>query len=414
MMHEDSDAGRSATVTVVHKAAAKIQDTRMMTQIRTAAATRPATSPSTRIGRQAGAGSYLTIVERRYCREFHLTLTSQPGETATALAVRLGETLKCHRADVVQQIVFGPVSVHAELLAAMRLNLGAVDWPVTWVEGGSCTGQGVAGTQVFAVAGAPVETLLHYDQPMGRIFDDGQAQHCILGNLGPADSGGSPTVQAHETFANLEAALAVAGMDLKHVARTWFFLDDILSWYEPFNRVRNEIFSKNELRPASFPASTGVGGKNPGRAALTLGAWAAQPHHPAFRVQTVPSPAQCPAPAYGSAFSRAVEIVSSDCRRLLISGTASIAPDGRTAHIGDSRRQIELTMEVVNAILQSRGLTLADTTRATAYFRSAGDVPLFTAWCARYECDSLPVVSACCDICRDDLLFEIELDALTA
>jgi enamine deaminase RidA (YjgF/YER057c/UK114 family) len=104
--------------------------------------------------------------------------------------------------------------------------------------------------------------------------------------------------------------------------------------------------------------------------------------------------------------------VAPDCRRLLVSGTASIAPGGQTAHVGDPRRQIELTMEVVEAILRAREMTLADTTRATVYFKSAADLPLFAAWCARHSCDTLPAVHACCDICRDDLLFEIELDAL--
>jgi len=33
--------------------------------------------------------------------------------------------------------------------------------------------------------------------------------------------------------------------------------------YGEFNRVRNDIFTRNELRPHSLPASTGVGGRNP-------------------------------------------------------------------------------------------------------------------------------------------------------
>ena len=126
----------------------------------------------------------------------------------------------------------------------------------------------------------------------------------------------------------------------------------------------------------------------------------------------VPSPRQCPAPAYGSAFSRAVEIQSPGFRQLLVSGTASIGPAGQTAHVGDIDAQIECTMEVIQAILESRGMTLANTTRATAYFRSGLDAPRFAEWLERHELRSLPVVFACCDICRDDLLFELELDAL--
>lgn len=385
-----------------------------MTQTETASTGIAGALPANRrLHRQRNPGRQLAVLERPCCRELHLTLTPKAGETLGSLVGRLAEVLQPNRAVVVQQLVFGSVTARAELLEAMRQAFGAVDWPVTWVAGASCNSHPIAGLQVFAVAGARVTSLVRAGRPVGRVFDDGGAKHFLLGDLGPATTAAAAPEQAQETLLNLEAALELAGMGMKDVARTWFFLDDLLSWYGPFNQVRNSFFSKNELRPASFPASTGVGGKNPSGAALTVGAWAVQPRQPGFRVQAMPSPEQCPAPAYGSAFSRAVEIVAPDCRRLLVSGTASIAPGGQTAHVGDPRRQIELTMEVVVAILQSRGLTLADTTRATAYFKSAADFSLFAAWCGRNQCATLPVVSACCDICRDDLLFEIELDAVS-
>ena len=88
------------------------------------------------------------------------------------------------------------------------------------------------------------------------------------------------------------------------------------------------------------------------------------------RVAEVPSPMQCPAAKYGSSFSRAVEILSGDGNHLLISGTASIAPDGGTACRANLGGQIARTMEVVESILKSRGLGFADVTRATAYFRT--------------------------------------------
>jgi hypothetical protein len=39
---------------------------------------------------------------------------------------------------------------------------------------------------------------------------------------------------------------------------------------------------------------------------------------------------------------------------------------------------------------------------------------LFAGWLAQHGQQSLPVVSAGCDICRDNLLFEIELEAVQA
>jgi enamine deaminase RidA (YjgF/YER057c/UK114 family) len=128
--------------------------------------------------------------------------------------------------------------------------------------------------------------------------------------------------------------------------------------------------------------------------------------------EEVASPLQCPAPAYGSSFSRAMEISTNGGRQLFISGTASIAPGGKTRWVGDVRKQVGLTMDVIEAILRSRRFLLEDLSRATAYFRRAADASVFAEWLAARQLSHLPVVSAECDVCRDDLLFELEAEAM--
>ena len=353
------------------------------------------------------------VFEHPPIRELHLTLQAKRGDSVSDLMIRLSKVLEENRATAVQQFVFGPVTAHAETMNAMRRCFGEVNWPVTWLEGAGCTGGPIAGMQIHAIGGVPVQTLTCDGRIIGRTFDDGEAKHCLLGDLGPLRTRATAPDQARETFDNLEAALALAGMTVKDVRRTWLFLDDILSWYGPFNEARNAFFARNEIRAGAFPASTGVGGRNPRGAALALSAWAISPYHHAARIRVVGSLMQCPAITYGSAFSRAVETMSSHHSHLLVSGTASIERSGRTAHAKDLGRQIQLTMEVVGEILQSHGRTFADVTRATAYFKSAADFPQFTAWCNLHNLGQLPVVAAGCDICRPELSFEIEVDAIT-
>jgi enamine deaminase RidA (YjgF/YER057c/UK114 family) len=129
-------------------------------------------------------------------------------------------------------------------------------------------------------------------------------------------------------------------------------------------------------------------------------------------VREVPSPLQCPSLEYGSAFSRAVLLTEPGSRRMLVSGTASVEPNGRSAHAGNLPKQIELTMEVVRAILASRGFDFCDVTRATAYFKNIQDMSAFEAWQAEHDLEFLPLVVAQADVCRDELLFEIELDSI--
>ena len=71
--------------------------------------------------------------------------------------------------------------------------------------------------------------------------------------------------------------------------------------------------------------------------------------------------------------------------QLLVSGTASIVPNGDTAHRGDVRRQIELSMQVAGAILESRQMSFADVSRATAYFKAPAAVAVWKDWCVRNE-----------------------------
>jgi hypothetical protein len=59
-------------------------------------------------------------------------------------------------------------------------------------------------------------------------------------------------------------------------------------------------------------------------------------------------------------------------------------------------------------------MTFADTVFATAFFKRPADAPLFADWLARHGQQSMPVICAGCDICRDNLLFEIELEAVQA
>ena len=240
-----------------------------------------------------------------------------------------------------------------------------------------------------------------------------EAQVCLLTDLLPADIGADRPEQTQSLLERMEAGLQDAGMNFSHVVRTWFYLDDILDWYTPFNTVRNKFFTERNVFQGVVPASTGVGMRNAAGAALTGAVLAVKPRSPGVKTFAVPSPLQCPALDYKSSFSRAVEVQMSGSRYLYISGTASIAPEGHSVHLGDVDKQIELTMAVVDAILESRNMELGDTSRAVAYFKDLSDAPRFEAYCRTHDLSAMPVTPVEATICRGELLFEIELDAIT-
>jgi enamine deaminase RidA (YjgF/YER057c/UK114 family) len=201
-------------------------------------------------------------------------------------------------------------------------------------------------------------------------------------------------------------------MEFTDVVRTWLYIDDILDWYSDFNTVRWEFFENRAIGKGKMPASTGIGVSNPAGNALVAACVAMRGAQREVRAEAVPSPLQCPASDYRSSFSRAAEIQLRDRRRLFVSGTASIAPHGETAHVGDVAGQISLTMEVVEAILASRGMSWRNVSRGIAYFKDLGDRPVFDSHCRAQGLSDLPVATTQGVICRDDLLFEIEVDAV--
>ncbi len=339
------------------------------------------------------------------------TFPSRPGEALHELCRRFAARLRAEAATPLHLQVFGDCRVSAAFMDALQTQFGGVLWPVTWVQGGACGRQPVAGLQVHAFTGE-VERVVLDGRVVGSVFVDGGTRQCVVGGILPGDNALSRAEQTVRALDRLQIVLAEAGFKLADVVRTWFFLDQILSWYDDFNGARTKIYSAVKFRTGSLPASTGVGASNPAGAALTLAAWAFRPLGKDSYAEEVASPLQCPAPAYGSSFSRALETSTNAGRRLFISGTASIAPEGKTLWVGDVRKQIELTMDVVEAMLRSRGFTFGELACATAYFRHAADVGAFADWLAANRLSHLPVISAQCDVCRDDLLFELEAEAL--
>ncbi|HVM60276.1 MAG TPA: RidA family protein [Verrucomicrobiae bacterium] len=356
----------------------------------------------------------IRMLRGREHQEFHVTIRPAPSETPTAMVARLAAVLRAHGALIVRQEIFGAADVESEIRRALHDQIGPLEWPVLSVAGASANGSPSAGIHTMAVADTPVMVIAVNGDVVGSLFADGDAQHVLLAGVRPSVAAQPKPIQARQVFENLESALQQSGMSCADLMRTWLFLDDILAWYGPFNQVRTEFYQQRHVPGTVLPASTGIGVGNSTGAALVAAAWAARGLNGAFAAREISSPLQGPPQAYGSRFARAVEIISGGLRRALVSGTASITKDGPSAHRGDMRGQVDWTMNVVREILASRAMSFADVTRATAYIKHPQDAPVFDAWLADHGLRAWPVLLITpATVCRDELLFEIELDAIS-
>lgn len=246
---------------------------------------------------------------------------------------------------------------------------------------------------------------------ISTIYEDEDAEYCSISSVTTGDPGLPRSAQAEEVFNIIDKTLESNGFCFKDVVRTWFYLDHILEWYPDFNAVRNSFFEKKGLYGGMLPASTGIGLSNPCGTAVVAHAFAVKPKRRTFEIIEVASPLQCPALNYKSSFSRAIELKSQKRKYLFISGTASIAPGGKTAHTGDVGAQISLTLDVVSKILESSGMDWKNICQGIAYFTDMQDLALFREICSARKLPDFPLACINADICRPDLLFELEADA---
>lgn len=267
--------------------------------------------------------------------------------------------------------------------------------------------------QEFLAPGAErVRTLKRHGRAVANVFEDDDAEYCMIAGLLPADLNASREEQAASMFRELDAVLSEAGFTFFNVVRTWFYVDRVCEWYGAFNAARSAFFDAHKVFETFLPASTGIGSANCDGAALTAGAIAMKPKRDGVRAEIVESPLQAPAMAYKSSFSRAAEIVTPTARQLFISGTASILPNSHeVAFVGDIEKQVECTMRVVKAILESRGYGWKDATRAIVYLKRPEFRDAWRSWCRSNGLPGDFAAETVCDVCRDEWLFEIELDA---
>jgi enamine deaminase RidA (YjgF/YER057c/UK114 family) len=362
--------------------------------------------------KHVASGLNVTTVSRDSVREHFITITPEPGEHPDSLFRRAGEAVRRVGGRIVSVEALG---LSAADRSALQVLTGAVDGthvPLAWIE--NARTDNLYGVHVWAVSGVSAKPLSFNGRRVGTVFDDGCVEYCRLTGLLPSDAKAARADQTGDILRQMDMLLHDADMAFSDVLRTWFYNDDILSWYGDFNKVRNQFFQERKVYEGLLPASTGVAGRNLLGAALISGLIAIRTDSDEVTAFEVPSPLQSPAPQYGSSFSRAVELELPDLRRIYVSGTASIDEHGKTIFIGDTAAQVRQTMEVVQAILRSREMDWGDVTRALVYFKRAEDAPLFQKYCQEQGVPAFPAIIVENDICRDELLFEIEVDAVVA
>ncbi len=244
--------------------------------------------------------------------------------------------------------------------------------------------------------------------------------------------------KAVTAFARLLDALLQLGLGFNAVFRQWNYVERIFELgqidarprqnYQLFNEVRGEYYSKYRTDPG-FPAATGIGTDWNG---VTIECMAVT-----CKTVAINNPVQLNAYQYGQEvlkgepqtsgkenqppqFERARLLANDQEARLLISGTASIIGQ-ETIGLNDVEAQTRVTIENIEHLASESNLkahcpqlkVIPDKyTYLRVYVKNQEDIPVVKAICRDYY-GEVPMAFIKADICRADLLVEIEAEMIS-
>jgi len=366
--------------------------------------------------------------ERESFTEYHVTGTVErmgsTGAVADELLARVGAVIAECRIQPMQEKLYGLASVRDEVLqrrlAAYRREELDLSVPVTWIQGAPLQHNEFAGVQIWGIAPkdrrTSVATVEHPSTGRGRLLSGRGFRLLHLPSVRGARPGGTlakgAVAQAQQMFLNAGLGLQAHGFQYRHVVRTWIYLARLLDWYGEFNAVRTAHY-----RPAglglkggpAFPASTGIQGSSDGEeCVMDLLALDSEGPDRAAALPILRSTRQDSSFNYGSAFSRGMTLKIEGRRTVHVSGTASINAAGASAHVGDAEMQSVEMLLCIAAILEEQGGSLANITSATLFCKTRGAWESWLKVSRLLRVPNFPKVCVLADVCRSDLLVEME------
>jgi len=257
------------------------------------------------------------------------------------------------------------------------------------------------------------------------LFKNNQTE-ILVGNV-QANSNSACKLNSENAFKALIDIFNTANFPVKSIVRQWNYLENILGFdgdkqrYQEFNNVRSGIYGDAFIEEG-YPAATGIG-MNRGGVIIEFVAVKSDN----VVTQPVDNPEQISAHHYSKKvligeecvlkttpkFERARYLSFHDKKLIFISGTASITGE-KTVGIDDPVKQTEVTIQNIqrlysDEVLQklSKDKLHAKYGHARIYIKKRQDFAAIKKT-FKIHFGNLPVVYIIADICRDNLLVEIE------
>lgn len=373
-------------------------------------------------------GLTIARLDRPGLRELYLSAAplapSTPADEAGAAYAALARALREAGAVGIQERVFGSLECADEILAVRERVLSprpgeSTQWPAAFIEGAPPARAGLSGVHLYAVAGPDCAPVHAGGRLCGMRFEHAGMTQIYVTSPAVGGPNCPPADAARHMIRNAQSYLHSQGAGYRDVVRTWIYLRDILDWYGGFNEVRSGLYAEWGLSdPDSqefVPASTGIAGRP------RDGFWGSMdilaltgPGRADAQIRPLHNPLQNEAYSYGSAFSRAMSVSYGGLEVVYVSGTAAIDEQGRSVNIGDLEGQVVKTLENVDALIGTRGMSLDDIVTSTVFIKPGQDADVVRRVIATAGGGTRHGALMLADVCREELLFEFDAVAARA
>lgn len=242
------------------------------------------------------------------------------------------------------------------------------------------------------------------NKKIGYIFKSNVEKLLFLTNLNNKHP--SLKEELYESFLLCEENLNKLNLSPKNISRTWYYIHNISNNYVTLNLVRDFFFKKWEIE--SLPASTGISANFPNKHYMLCSFEAIQSTKDILEVATE---LQCRPTDYGMKFVRANLVDHFGEKTLNISGISSINTDGISIWTDDIYKHIKHSMDSFLSLLDKVDMNTSNLFSVYIYFKSRKVKEIYDTY-IKDTGISIDYIYIFVDICRSDLLFEIEAKAI--
>ncbi len=400
------------------------------------------TQPGERmIRRESSSGVGCSVVELNGVR--HIIAVAVP-RRETTLPEQMRDalrTIECvienegTRNSVVSQAVFvADAGLIGECRQIVRDFYGEHLPATSYIPQHPCQGTLVA-IEAMAVGGGPgkVEIERHGEQLV--VTRHGGVTWTHISQVLPKVPEPGVYARSIDAFTQMREMLAGVNVRFDQIIRTWLYLGDIVGpegetqRYKELNRARSDYYENTRflakhvppgVAETIYPASTGIGTDVRD---VIMSCLALSTKRDDIVARPLENPLQTSAfdymASYGPKspkFSRAMALTTGSCATLFISGTASIT-QSESQHIEDIEAQTNQTLDNIAALISEPnlvrhglpgcGATLRDMALARVYIKCQEDYEKTRKVCEE-RLGALPIIYTVADVCRPELLVEIE------